>query len=589
MVIVFIVVLAEAFAWGYFGSTFTPNNPYLGAGIVSLIVFCIFYFFDRTVISHDMMTSKHQFTLNGEFYHPSLWQKYQGTLLLVGRLGMAVLSLVLSSFYLTQLVFYSDIEKQKQVQYQESIEKAKVETLGKLEQKIIAQQTHVQSIHDKLQNEIGGKKGSKYGKGPVAQSIQAELDSANGELDSLKKALETTRTTLENAIIQNDEQVLKNFDILIVKDSPVFRENAIEKLKKEPAFQRTQRNVEGLLGLFIIILISMKLAQPKALKLYYSSLLQAKWQSYLKGNFDDYLPESEKSIYLADILMAEEFERIAIRYANTKGERDNDDLQRKQQEKEQQKKAERLKVEQEAQAQRLKESEQAHAEREAREAQNYTYRAKVINDKKRSIDNALQQAHSRKQQFFQENQEKKQQLIEQENQLTENLFETERFFQSKQEDFDAREKRINDAKDKLNELQTLANEQEQKENFSPERVKAYTIAQLAVEKQRQTIKNMHDDFLTFERDMNIHQQKIDKLKQELQQVRNEINRLTNMENVLNETIAKLEMEQVKMLAELVDDNPHIKGQEIEIPFIAEQFKNNGSYVYHYYKNDTQQD
>lgn len=339
MVIVFIVVLAEAFAWGYFGSTFTPNNPYLGAGIVGLIVFCVFYFFDRTVISHDMMTSEHQFTLNGEYYHPSLWQKYQGTLLLVGCLGMAVLSLVLLSFYLTQLVFYSDIEKQKQVQYQESIEKAKVETLGKLEQKIIAQQTHVQSIHDKLQNEIGGKKGSKYGKGPVAQSIQAELDSANGELDSLKKALETTRTTLENAIIQNDEQVLKNFNISIVKDSPVFRENAIEKLKKEPAFQRTQRNVEGLLGLFIIILISMKLAQPKALKLYYSSLLQAKWQSYLKGNFDDYLPESEKSIYLADILMAEEFERIAIRYANTKGERDNDDLQRKQQEKEQQKKS----------------------------------------------------------------------------------------------------------------------------------------------------------------------------------------------------------------------------------------------------------
>ncbi|MDH9217750.1 hypothetical protein PYL83_00630 [Moraxella lacunata] len=29
-VIVFLAALSEGFAWGHFGSTFTPDNPYLG-------------------------------------------------------------------------------------------------------------------------------------------------------------------------------------------------------------------------------------------------------------------------------------------------------------------------------------------------------------------------------------------------------------------------------------------------------------------------------------------------------------------------------------------------------------------------------
>lgn len=109
-----------------------------------------------------------------------------------------------------------------QVQYQASIEKAKQETLGKLEQKISSQEEYIKQINNRLQQEIGGKRGTGYGKGAVAQSIENELSAANTEFEQLKNDLANTKIRLENAIAQNDVKNLESFGIFMVKDSPFF-------------------------------------------------------------------------------------------------------------------------------------------------------------------------------------------------------------------------------------------------------------------------------------------------------------------------------------------------------------------------------
>lgn len=575
-VIVFLAALSEGFAWGHFGSTFTPDNPYLGGVVLGSFIFMLFWFFDRTMVTQDMMTEEHAKTLDGEDYVPNFWEKYKPYFVFMARLGIVITSLYITAPFLTQLVFKTDIENEMAIQYQNSINQAKDETLGKIEGKINEQQTYIQTLHDKLQNEIAGKKGSKYGKGPVAQSIQQEIDEANTHLDELKTNFENDKLKLETAIVNNDEQTLKSFGILMVKDSPIFRENAINKFKQEPAFKNTQYAVDGFLILVGVILILSKLLQPKSLKMYYSSRLQEAWSSYVDGNYDDYLPESEKSSHMAHMPMPQTFENIAIRYAKTIDEREKDNLDKRQKQKQ-------AMLDEENHMKALKNGEKSHYERYAKEAQNYEYQNKVVKDKKQRIEKALKEACNQKEQFLQESTPQREQLNIEKKQVEELYFEAERLYQSKGEDSEARHKRMQEANKKLLELQEIVNDFANKDRNSPERVRAYIAAEEAVYAQSQTIKNMKDNYLSFERDMNIHKQKVDDLKKQLDDIISKLDRISQIEKYWNKTILNLELKQIELLSSFSDmETPYIKGDEAEIAFIANRYQKDNGYRYSYF-------
>lgn len=575
-VIVFLAALSEGFAWGHFGSTFTPDNPYLGGVVLGSFIFMLFWFFDRTMVTQDMMTEEHAKTLDGEDYVPNFWKKCIPYFVFMARLGIVITSLIITAPFLTQLVFKTDIENEMAIQYQNSINQAKDETLGKIERKINEQQTHIQTLHDKLQNEIAGKKGSKYGKGPVAQSIQQEIDEANTHLDELKTNFDNDKLKLETAIANNDEQTLKSFGILMVKDSPIFRENAINKFKQEPAFKNTQYAVDGFLILVGVILILSKLLQPKSLKMYYSSRLQEAWSSYVKGNYDDYLPESEKSSHMAHMPMPQTFENIAIRYAKTLEEREQDNIKKREQKRQ-------AMLDEENHMKALKNGEKSHYERYAKEAQNYEYQNKVVKDKKQRIEKALKEACNQKEQFLQESTPQREQLNIEKKQVEELYFEAERLYQSKGEDSEARHKRMQEANKKLLELQEIVNDFANKDRNSPERVRAYIAAEEAVYAQSQTIKNMKDNYLSFERDMNIHKQKVDDLKKQLDDIISKLDRISQIEKYWNKTILNLELKQIELLSSFSDmETPYIKGDEAEIAFIANRYQKDNGYRYSYF-------
>lgn len=575
-VIVSLAALSEGFAWGHFGSTFTPDNPYIGGSVLGIFIFVLFWFFDRTMVTQDMATEEHAKTLDGEDYIPNFWEKCKPYFIFTVRLLIVMGSLYITAPFLTQLVFRTDIQNEMDVQYQKSINQAKDETLGKIEQKINEQQAYIQSLHDKLQNEIAGRSGTRYGKGPVAQSIQAEIDEANTQLNELKHNFETDKVKLETAIANNDELVLKSFGILMVKDSPIFRENAISKFKQEPAFKNTQFAVDGFLILVGVILILSKLLQPKSLKMYYSSRLQEAWANYVNGNYDNYLPENEKSINMAHMPMPQTFENIAIRYAKTIDERQKDNLDKRQKQKQEE-------LDKEIRTKQLIDGEDAHAQRCAKEAQNYEYSYKVLEDKKKKLTNALVQARQQRDNFVAEATPKKAQLLVDKKQIEEQYFEAERLYQSKGEDSEARHKRLQEAYAKLSELENIVSGLDEKDKSNPERVKAYVVAQEAVLSQNQTIKNMKDNYLSFERDMNIHKQKVDDLKNQLDEINSQINKIIQIEKQLDDTILDIECEQIKLLSDFAYmDTPYLEGSEDEIVFIAEQYKKRGSYEYSYF-------
>ncbi|WP_019520492.1 DUF4407 domain-containing protein [Faucicola boevrei] len=574
-VIVSLAALSEAFAWGHFGSTFTPDNPYLGGLTLGIFIFLLFWFFDRTMVTQDMMGEEHAKILEGDEYNPSFLNKYKSNFIFLIRLCIVMGSLYITAPFLTQLVFKTDIENEMQVQYQTSIENAKQETLGNIEKKLREQETYIREINQKLQQEISGKRGTGYGKGVVAQSIETELNTANSEFENLKQQLATTKTTLDTAIIQDDTKTLESFGIFMVKDSPIFRENSIQKLKTEPAFQNTQYAVDGFLILVGVILILSKLLQPSSLKMYYSSRLQEAWANYKNGNYDDYLLESEKSIYMPNMPIPQTFEKIAIHYAQTKNERIKDDIAKKQKQKQAQ-------LNQEMEHQKIKESERVYNERQAKEVQRFSYEDKVTNQKKGRISHALKQTYSYKQKFMQEEYPNKEPLLAKQDELEQALFEAKRLYESKQEDATARQKRLQNEQNKLAELQQLAQEQEQKDNTSLENVKSFIVTQEALEKQKQTIKNMQDNYLSFERDMNSHKEKVANLTQELNHITEQIEAINDKEKQLNAIISDLELEELKFLTAVAKSNTtaYLKGDDNELTFIAQKKKmNNGVYEF----------
>lgn len=575
-IILLIAALIEGFAWGHLGTAITTDAPYLGQIVLFIIAFLIIWVFDTLIITQDVMNKEHYYKiLSAKEYNPSWLKKYGYVFIFAIRIGILLFSLHFTAPALTELAFKSDIQNEIELQFRNNITQAKDETLGKLEKKITEQQNYIQSLHDKLQNEIAGKKGSKYGKGPVAQSIEQEIDSANSELNEFKANFEKDKIKLETAIANNDEQVLKSFGILMVKDSPVFRQNAIDKLKNKPAFKEKKHTIDGFLALAGLILVLSKLLQPRNLKLYYSSILQEAWEYYKKGSYDKYLSEIDQSVNMPDVPIPETFEKIAIRYAKTIDEREKDNLDKKQKQKQAQ-------LNQEMEHQKIKESERVYNERQAKEAQRFSYEDKVTNQKKGRISHALKQTYSYKQKFMQEEYPNKEPLLAKQDELEQALFEAKRLYESKQEDATARQKRLQNEQNKLAELQQLAQEQEQKDNTSLENVKSFIVTQEALEKQKQTIKNMQDNYLTFERDMNSHKEKVDNLTQELNHITEQIEAINDKEKQLNAIISDLELEELKFLSAIAKSNTtaYLKGDDNELAFIAQKKKmNNGVYEF----------
>lgn len=357
------------------------------------------------------------------------------------------------------------------------------------------------------------------------------------------------------------------------------RKNAITKLQTQPEtkdnFNKISFTIHGFLFLVGLMLIFTKIFQDNSLAFYYSSRLQEAWSYYKQGNYDDYLLEADKSIYMPNMPIPQTFEKIAIYYAQTKNERIKDDIAKKQKQKQAQ-------LNQEMEHQKIKESERVYDERQAKEAQRFSYEDKVTNQKKGRISHALKQTYSYKQKFMQEEYPNKEPLLAKQDELEQALFEAKRLYESKQEDATARQKRLQNEQNKLAELQQLAQEQEQKDNTSLENVKSFIVTQEALEKQKQTIKNMQDNYLTFERDMNSHKEKVDNLTQELNHITEQIEAINDKEKQLNAIISDLELEELKFLSAIAKSNTtaYLKGDDNELVFIAQKKKmNNGVYEF----------
>lgn len=587
-VIVTLVAFSEGVAWGYFGTSFTPENPLIGGICLGLFVFLILWFFDKAMATQDLLANEHAYTLEAEEKPPSFWLKYNiGTYFIFFiRLCIVIGSLYLTSDYLTQFVFRSDIDKEMQLQYKQNIENAKNNIMGKFDKNIEQDELYLKNLHDKLQKEIGGKRGTGYGRGEVAKSIETQMQDFQINLDNIKLQRQNTENTINIAIKNNDIQTLKTFGIEAVKDSPIFRQRAIDKFSQDPAFQKRKHTIEGLLAIFGIILILMKLLQPKSLKLYYSERLQEAWLNYQEGHYDDYLPSNQKSTNTTKRPMPQTFEKIIINYAQTKYEREEDEKLYRQKRMSEKRHQEQIKQEQENKSVLLEKSRQQWAENKARELQGLEYESKTKHHLKTQIEDNKAVIKEQMILFKEEHSQNIAKLKSDRQSILEQIADTTRIYQSKKEEMDARQEHLDNAQNKLIQLQSFAQTLEQKDRSTEGAVKSYTFTQDAIEEQKRAIKNLKNNWLDFDRDINFYEQKIKNLIEKKSEIEQELFLLKEKWDALQQAYHNQELAQIQLLGRIDLNTPYIHGTEEEIPHLAEKVKNDE--IHYFYIQNTHQ-
>lgn len=594
-VVSFIMILAalsEGFAWGFLGSTFTPETPMLGWIGLGSFVFLLMWFFDRSLASADLLKNEHEKTLNGlEKDNFSFKNFFKNSLPFIARFAIVILSLYITAPFLTQLVFKADIENKMLEQYKNNVVLARENGLKERDAKIAELETLVNSTNDKLQKEIGGKSGTGYGYGSVAKSIERQLSTLESDLKSIRSERDQFLVKFDQAVDRGNEEELKKYGITIAKDSPIFRQQAIKEFESQPAFKEIEWAVHIFLGILGFILISAKLMQPRTLQMYFSSRLQEKWALYKLGTFDKYLPQQERSTLLLQTNQSipEEFEDIMIQYSKDQRQRKQEELvmlqeqQRLEREKNQKRLIEeerliekqRIEFEQrEKEQERLKKAEQAHLERLAKEKSEIELREKARVFYETQILKSLEEVEEAELDYLSKFSDKIKDLENLETSLIEELHEAERIYKNHEDNIDARNQRIQTAENDLLEMQNLARQlQRPDNNHTIESLRAFTTAESAVVDQKSYIKNMKTALLTFETDQKYFAENLTRIRTQLSKTQLQLRELNEPLDLILSVRSKIELRKMALLRdEGLADVPFEDFNENEMPILVEKLK-----------------
>lgn len=594
-VVSFIMILAafsEGFAWGFLGSTFTPEAPVIGWVGLGSFVFLLMWFFDRSLASADLLKNEHAKTLNGlEKENFSIKTFFKNSSPFIARFGIVILSLIITAPFLTQLVFKADIENRMLDQYKHNILLARETGLTTRDNKINELEKLVNSTNDKLQTELSGKSGTGYGRGYVSDSIERQLNTIQSDLKIARVERNSFLEKFDQAVDRGTEEELKKYGITIAKDSPIFRQQAIDDFKSQPAFQNTDQAVHIFLFILGFILISAKLMQPRTLQMYFSSRLQEKWALYKLGSFDKYLPEQERSTLLLQTNQAipEEFEEIIIQYVKDQSDRKAQEIlllkeqERMNREKQQhllaeeqhKRDAEHIELAKQLELENmLKQSEQRHLQRLAKEKAELEIREKTRIFFETQILKSLAEVEEAEKSYLNEFSSKIKSLESFEEQLIIELHEAERTFKNHTDNIDARNKRIDIAEADLNAMQLLASQlQSPAENHTIESLRAFTTAESAVVTQKDYIKNMKVALLTFETDQKYFTENMQRIRNQLDLTRIQLSELKEPLNIISSARSKIEVRKMTLLGdEGLVDTPYETYDEDEMPMLVEKLK-----------------
>lgn len=321
--IVLLTAVCEGLSWGYLGQ-FLAAGPYsYAAGVATFtIVFLLVWAVDATLLTLDTGRTYYHRQLYAE--PERVWPQITVAAGFSARLGIATLSLVITAPFLANMVFDADIRKEIAAESAAVLNSARV----RIEEKVVVERekglAESASVAERLaakqadrSREVAGRGQSKrFGEGPVAKSIQQEIDTMTARLELLSRQLGQMDHELrefDQAVEErNYEKLSERWLVLLPENSIVKRGEVLKRIVATPTYTDADLAIKSFLGFLLGALVLMKVSQPHSIRIYYSEALQSEWKRYLAGTIDPWLSHADRSTRKPVAMTAFRFEDLML-------------------------------------------------------------------------------------------------------------------------------------------------------------------------------------------------------------------------------------------------------------------------------------
>ena len=570
-----LVATAEGIAWGYLGSAFTPQHPWLGGVALGLFVFVLMWLFDRSLVTFDFLEQEHAHTLSGQPpINPSertdatqtkaarVWAwlgLHKGFMI---RAIVVALSIGVTAPFLTQLMFKSDIQNKQRQYYQEAVTAEKNRVIATMQADQAKQIQRIEQTTAKLQNEMNGTGGSgRFGYGINAQAIQSQITAQEQRLNALYEQQRQRVAQIEQAFAAQDFAALSGLGVVIDQDSPMLRAKAIAEIKQDESYWQYEIAMIVLLCMLSGALFALKLMQSRALKLYFSSRLHEQWNLYCLGTYDADLPSTARRELLLEShdALPEEFERIMVDYM-----RDWHTHQTQREHEQQQARAKQhaLEIAQQTQWGRMAQ-EQAVIDLNVRQRE----------FEQQQIKQALGEIDQCEHEYLAIHQAELQRLRTQETELSEALHEQHKIYKTHVERVDARRQRIEEGKQERQDTAQKLDQLRQRSDCDRLQVlRVIEDMELATLRQTERLANQQAELLGFELTQRCYEENQQQLQHRLEQTRQRLAVLQQPLDAILQARAAVEARQVQGVTTGLIDSPYAAHHPNELPAMIEAWR-----------------
>lgn len=562
-----VVAVFEGVSWGYFGTQMS-DYPMVSGMALGVFIFLFIWFFDRTLMTADYLQDEHAVTLQGKTYLTPTTTSPLGVIgqwfninkVFLIRMVIALGSLCIVAPYVSELGFYKEIQNKQHSYFLQAINVVKQQQIAQKQQQIDQLAAQISSLNRKYQDETSGKLSGVRGRGAAAKAIEQELNTLQPLYQQQRLALQSYIERVERAVASRDIAALAALDIKVNQDSAILRKKAIADIKAEnpEAYWQVERTIIFVLAMLAFGLFSMKLLQPRHVKLYFSSQLQQQWSLYCLGKFDAILPSHQRRDWLLNShdALPEEFERIIIACMN------NVAAQAEQEAKQQQLANER----QHAKNLYLQRHAQQQAEMEKRQQDREFF--------EQNIRQRIAEIDQLEQHYLAQHGEVIDQLKAQEQQFVDELHQLEKEFKTQQERVKAREQRIVLGEQDYQDTQYLLQQTRQRPDSDTLEV-LRTIADLenGLRSQQERLERQRAELLGFEANQQFFDENTSLLHKRLNPVQAQLTDLQQPLQALSHARATIEQKRIEcLLADGLQESPFKAFNEQELPHLMAQLQ-----------------
>ena len=291
--VIVVMALAEAIAWGYLGSLFGRGPVgYIAAGIAFLFVFLIIWIIDVSFVTLDMSKAHYDNKIMKKEETSSWLDTLKISIGLLGRVAIVVVSLSISAPFIAQIVFMQDIDNEMESRNLARVASVSDSLLAQKDLEIAQLDTLILEKENELITETAGKgESGNYGFGPVTQAMERNIQ-------RLKDERATTieeREEMGDAFAQlSIDEFAARYNVDLVNNGVQARAAILNSLTQNPEYKTAKRAITAFLAFIFAALVLLKLFQPRSVRIYFNEKLQDLYREYLAGTLNKWIAKEEQ-------------------------------------------------------------------------------------------------------------------------------------------------------------------------------------------------------------------------------------------------------------------------------------------------------